>query len=106
MNVWESSKLRMVGLETLPTYKIVLAWFPGPREDMKRLPQRLRRFNRGLDTSQWRVYMCKKEPSSVCLVLSIDTQSVTTLEGLKWGPFSGVGQVVFSLLGVKPEGKT
>jgi hypothetical protein len=38
-------------------------------------------------------------------VLSIDSQSVTTLEGLKSRPFSGVGQAVFSLLGVKPEGK-
>jgi TRAP-type mannitol/chloroaromatic compound transport system substrate-binding protein len=38
-------------------------------------------------------------------VLSVDSQSVTTLEGLKWRPFSGVGQAVFSLLGVKPEEK-
>jgi hypothetical protein len=38
-------------------------------------------------------------------VLNIDTTSVTVLEGLRWRPFSGVGQAVFSLLGVKPEAK-
>jgi hypothetical protein len=54
MNVGEGSKLRMVGLEVLPTYKRVVAWFPGPGEDTERLFQRLRRLNRGLDTSQWR----------------------------------------------------
>jgi hypothetical protein len=59
MNVGEGSKLRMVGLEALPTYKRVVAWFPGPREDTERLFQRLRRLNRGLDTSQWRVYESK-----------------------------------------------
>jgi hypothetical protein len=103
MNVGESSKLRMVGLEALPTHKRVVAWFPGPAEDTERLFQRLRSLNRGLDTSQWRVYERKEEPKGVCLVLSMDSQSVITLEGLKWGPFSGVGQAVFSLLGVKPE---
>jgi hypothetical protein len=30
---WEGSKLKMVGLEDLPTYKRVVAWFPGPVED-------------------------------------------------------------------------
>jgi hypothetical protein len=105
MNVWGGSRLRMVGLEALPTYKRVVAWFLGPMEDMKRLFHRLRRLDRGPDTSQWTVYECKKEPSGVCLVLSIDSQSVTTLEGLKWRPFSGVGQAVFSRLGVKPEGE-
>jgi hypothetical protein len=38
-------------------------------------------------------------------VLSIDTASVAVLEGLKWRPFSGVAQAVFSLPGAKPEGK-
>jgi hypothetical protein len=105
MNVGEGSKLRIVGLEALPTYKRVVAWFLGPGEDTERLFQRLRRLNRGLDTSQWRVYERKEEPKGVCVVLSIDSQSVTTLEGLKWSPFSGVGQAVLSLLGVKPAGK-
>ena len=89
----------------MPTYKKVVAWFPGPKEDTERLFQRLRRLNRGLDTSQWRVYERKEEPKGVRLVLSIDSQSVATLEELKWRPFSGVGQAVFSLLGVKPEEK-
>jgi hypothetical protein len=35
----------------------------------------------------------------------MDTASITVLEGLRWRPFSEVGQAVFSLLGAKPEGK-
>jgi hypothetical protein len=105
MSVGEGSKLRMVRLEVLPINKRAAAWFPGPGEDMERLFQRLRRLKRGMDTSQWRVYERKEEPNGVCLVLSIDSQSVTKLEGLKWRPFSGMGQAIFSLLGFKAEGK-
>ena len=105
MNAWEGSRLGMVGLEALPTYKRVVAWFPGPAEDTERLFARLRRLNRGLETNQWRVYERKEEPRGVRLVLSIDSQSADTLERLKWRPFSGTGQAVFSLLGAKPEGK-
>jgi hypothetical protein len=65
----------------------------------------LRRLNRGLDTRQWKVYERREDPNGVRLVLSIDTASVTILEGLKWGPFSGVRQAIFSLLGTKPEGR-
>jgi len=45
-----------------------------------------------------------EEPSGVHIVLSIDTDSVTMLKGLRWRPFSGVGHATFSLLGAKPEG--
>jgi hypothetical protein len=51
------------------------------------------------------VYEHKEESNGVRLVLSIDAASVKVLEGLKWRPFSAVGQDTFSLLGVKPEGK-
>jgi hypothetical protein len=68
---------------------------------MERLFLRLRRLNRGLDTGNWRIYEHKEEPKGVRLVLSID-KSITVLEGLRWRPFSRVGQAVFSLLGVKP----
>jgi hypothetical protein len=101
MAVWEGSRLKVVGLDALPTYKRVVAWFPGLMEDM----ERLRRLNQGLDTGNWRVYERREEPNGVRLVLSIDTASVTMLEGLRWRPFRGVGQAVFSLLGVKPGGK-
>jgi hypothetical protein len=88
MNVGEGSKLRMVGVEALPTYKGVVAWFPGHGEDTERLLQRLRRLNRGLDTSQWRVYERKEEPKGVRLVLSIDSQCDHTggaeVEALQW----------------------
>jgi hypothetical protein len=51
------------------------------------------------------VYERKEEPSGARLVLSIDSQSLKLLEGLKWRPFSGIRQAVFSLLGAKYEGK-
>ena len=102
---WEGSRLKLVGLDALPTYKRVVAWFPGPAEDAERYLLRFCRLNQGLDTRHWRVYKRKEESNGVRLVLSIDTVSVTVLERLKWRPFSGVGQATFSLLGVKPEGK-
>jgi hypothetical protein len=30
MVAWEGSRLKVVGLDDLPTYKRVAAWFPGP----------------------------------------------------------------------------
>ena len=66
---------------------------------------RLRRLIRGLETNQWRVNERKEEPRGVRLVLSVDSQSADTLEGLKCRPFSGTRQAVFSLLGAKSEGK-
>jgi len=32
LTTWEGSTLKMMGLDTLPTYKRVVAWFPGPVE--------------------------------------------------------------------------
>ena len=94
-----------MGLDALLTYKRVVAWFPGPVEDTKRLLSRLRGLNRGLDTGNWRVYERKEEPNGVHLVLSSDTESVNLLEGLRYWPFSRVGQAVFSVLDAKTEGK-
>jgi hypothetical protein len=105
MTAWEGSKLKVVGMDALPIYKRVAAWFPGPVEDTEKLLSRLRRLNRGLDTKDWRVYERREEPKGVRLVLSVDTPSLAVLEGLHWRPYSGVGQAVFSLLGAKPEGK-
>jgi hypothetical protein len=102
---WEGSKLKMVCLDALPTYKRVVAWFPSLVEDREQYFLRLRRLNRSLDTGHWRVYDRKKEPNGVLLVLSIDTDSVTALEGMGWIPLSGVGQAILSLLRAKPEGK-
>jgi hypothetical protein len=105
LEAWEGSRLKVVSLDALPTFKTVAAWFPGPVEDTEQYFRRLRRLNRGLDTGQWRIYVRREDPNGVRLVLSIDSASVTTLEGLKWRPFSGVGQAIFSLLGTKPEGR-
>jgi hypothetical protein len=76
MVAWEGSRLKVVGLDALPSYKRVDAWFPGPMEAMERYLLWLRRLNRGLDTGNWRVYECKGEPNGVRLVLSIDTTSM------------------------------
>jgi hypothetical protein len=105
LEAWEGSRLKVVGLDALPTFKRVAAWFPGPVEDMERYFTRLHRLNRGLDTGQWRVYERREDPNGVRLVLSIDSAMVTILEVLKWRPFSGVVQAIFSLLGTKPEGR-
>ena len=67
----------MVGLDALPTYNRVGAWFPGPVEDTVRYFQRHRGLKRGLDTGEWWVYERGAEPIGVRLVLSIDSSSVT-----------------------------
>lgn len=68
---WEGSRLKMVGLEALPTYKRVVAWFTGTVGDNEHYFQQLRRRDQGLDTSHWRVYEHKEEPNRVRLVLSM-----------------------------------
>ena len=72
-----------MGLDALPTYKRVVAWFLGPVEDTEKYLLQLCRLNQGLDTGNWRVYECKEEPNGVRLVLSINTASVTVLQGLR-----------------------
>jgi len=101
----EGSRLTLVGLDALPTYKRVVAWFPSPAEDAERYLLRLRRMNQGLDTRQWRVCECREESKEVRLVLSIDAASVSLLEKLRWRLYSGVGQATFSLPCTKLEGK-
>ena len=99
----ENSRLKMVGLDALPTYKRVAAWLPGPVEDKLRYLQQLRKLNQVLDTEKWRVYERREEPHGVHLVLIVDSKSITVLDRLGWWPFSGVGHVTFSLLGAKTE---
>jgi hypothetical protein len=67
----------MVGLDALPNYKRVVDCFSGPAEDTESYLQRLRRLNRRLNTSDWRVSESGEEISGVRLVLSIDYSSVT-----------------------------
>jgi hypothetical protein len=101
---WKGSSLKMVGLDALLTCRRVVTWFPGTVEDTGRHFQQLHLLNQGLDTSHWRVYELKEGPNGVSTVLSIDSATVTELERMGWRPFSSVGQAIFSLLGVKPEG--
>jgi hypothetical protein len=42
---WEGSRLKVVGMDALPTYKRVVAWFPGSVEDTERYFTQLRRLN-------------------------------------------------------------
>jgi hypothetical protein len=62
LEAWEGSRLKVVGLDALPTFKRVEAWFPGPVEDTERYSTRLRRLNRGLDTRQCRIYKHREDP--------------------------------------------
>ena len=78
----EGSRFRLVGLDALPTYRRVVAWFPGPAEDGERYFLWLRRLNQGLDTRQWRVYERMEEAKGVRLVLSIDAATVCILQKL------------------------
>jgi hypothetical protein len=87
MKAWKGSRLKMVGRDVLPTYKRVVAWFQGLPEDAECLFQQLRRLNQGLNTCQWRMYECSKEPNGVCLAISIDSLSAAALEEMKWCPF-------------------
>jgi hypothetical protein len=84
MVAWEGSRLKVVGLDALTTYKRVVAWSLGPAEATERYLLRLRRLNQGLDTGNWRLYE-REEPNGVHLVLSIDTASITMLETLQRG---------------------
>jgi hypothetical protein len=70
----------MVGLDALPTYKRVVAWFSGPVEDSERYFQCLHRLNQGLDTRHWKVYERREKPNGGRLVFSTDTTFVTALE--------------------------
>jgi len=92
---WEGSKVKLVGLDALPTYKRVVAWFLGSAEDAEWYLLRIHRLNQGLDTKQ------REESNRV----RIGAAFVTVLEWLGWRPFSGVGQATFSLIGAKPERK-
>ena len=101
----EGFRLMLAGLDAIPTFKRVVAWFPGPLEDAEQYMLRLRRLNQGLNTRQWRVCERSVESNGVRLVLSTDAASVSLLKRFRWMPFSGVVQATFSLLGPKSEGK-
>ena len=45
LTAWEGSRLKMVGLNALPTYKRVVAWFLCPVEDRQHYFQWLHRLN-------------------------------------------------------------
>ena len=53
VTAWVGSRLKVVSMDALRTFKRVAAWFPGQMQDTERLLTRLRRLNRGLDTRNW-----------------------------------------------------
>jgi hypothetical protein len=77
-------RLKMVDLEAPPTYTRVVAWFLGSMEDMEHYFQRLCRLNQGMNTDNWRVNEYKEKSNRVCLVLSIDSSTITALEWIRW----------------------
>jgi hypothetical protein len=95
------SRLKIVGMDALPTYKRMLAWFSGPPVENDVLLRRLRRQNDGIDTRQWRVYERRAEPRGVRLVLSMDSPSVATISSRGNRLFCGTAQAVFTPLGVQ-----
>jgi len=98
---WEGSRLMLMGLDALSTYRRVVAWFPGPAEEAERCLLRFRMLIQGLDTKHWRVYKRKEESNGVLLVHSIDGASVSVSEWLRWRPFSCVEVDQISPLGPK-----
>ena len=62
----KGSRLKLVGLDALPTYKRMVAWFPGPVEDAERYLLRLRRLNWGVGHQA--------------------LESVRAQGGVQWGP--------------------
>ena len=48
----EGSRLKIVSMDTLPTYRRVVAWFPGPSEDAEWYLLGLCMLNQGLDSRQ------------------------------------------------------
>lgn len=77
----DGSRLKVMGLEALLTYKEWLLGFQRPVEDTERYLQRLRRLNQGLNTSQWRVYESKEESDGFCTFLNTDPSSVAAWKG-------------------------
>jgi hypothetical protein len=71
LTAWEGARFKVVGMDALPVFKRVSAWFPGPPGATETLFRRLRLLNRGLEPRQWRVYERKEEPHGVRLVLSV-----------------------------------
>jgi hypothetical protein len=93
---WQGSRLKIVGLDALPKYRRVVAWFPGPVEGTELYQQRLRRLNRGLNTDNWKAYELMEESNGVRLVFRIDSTCITALKRLRWLTFSGVVRKIFS----------
>jgi len=100
--VWEFSRLKMVSLDTLPTYKRVAAWFSGPVERYLLL---LLRLKRGLDTGHWKVYeRTRWNPVGPALCSAL-TQLSPHWREWRGDPSLGWEKTIFSFLGAKAEGK-
>lgn len=84
LKAWKGSRLKMVGLYALPSYKRVVVWCLDPGEDTEHYFQQLHRLNQGLNTGHWRVYECREEANGVHYVLSIDLPSVAAVGKMGW----------------------
>jgi hypothetical protein len=63
----EDSRLKMVGLDVLPTYKRVMAWFPGPVKDTEGYFLRLCGLNQVMDTGTGEFMSLRRNPMGPAL---------------------------------------
>jgi hypothetical protein len=84
MKARKGSRLKMVGLNALPSRKRVVVWCLDPVEDTEHYFQQLHRLNQGLNTGHWRVYERREEPNGTHYVLSIDLPSVAAVGKMGW----------------------
>jgi hypothetical protein len=56
MTAWEGLKFHVVGLDSLLTYKRILAWFPDPVKNMETLLRCRGRLKWCLGPAHWRTY--------------------------------------------------
>ena len=105
LKAWEASRLKMVGLDALPTHKKSGCLVPGPCGGHEVVSTMAPQVEPGFGHLPLEGLQHREGPNGVCLVHSIDSTSFTALERLGWRPFSGMGQAIFSLLGVKTKWK-
>ena len=74
---WEGLRLKLVGLDALPIYRSVVAWFPGPALVGERYLLRLRKLNQDLETKYWKVYERREESNGLWREVGPETQRGT-----------------------------
>lgn len=98
MTPWEGSRLAVVGMEALPTFKKVALWIPGPSATTPVFFDRLERLNTGLRTGAWRVWERRNATAGVRLIVSMDASTVELLGARGMRLYCGAGMATVTLL--------